>query len=249
MKLIPKLSLIISLYFLVIGQLSAQVIEVPFKSEIPTKTFLVAAPNSKATVLLFIGGDGVLNLQADGSTAKENPLIRSVNLWKKYGINAVLVDSPSDLGDARRGNTRNAPDYLERVTTVVNFYQKKYSLPVWAFGHSMGTVTVINLANRPDANNNVAGIISAGTHKGEVLSTTFMMPVLSVHHTNDGCAATPVVASENIIKGRQNNTKSQLVMIDGGVSEGIPCMGLAYHGFNKTEDKLVEAAAQFILSK
>lgn len=82
---------------------NAQIIEVPNSSGAPTKTFVVPSPQPKAVVLLFIGGDGVLDLQSDGSTTKDNPLNRSVNLWKQYGIDAVLVDSPSDLGDARRG--------------------------------------------------------------------------------------------------------------------------------------------------
>jgi hypothetical protein len=36
-------------------------------------------------------------------------------------------------------------------------------------------------------------------------------------------------------------------MIDGGEDVGKACMGLAYHGFNKVEDKVVGAAAKFIL--
>ena len=38
------------------------------------------------------------------------------------------------------------------------------------------------------------------------------------------------------------------IAIDGGENVGLPCMGLAYHGFNKVEDQVVSAAAKFILA-
>lgn len=236
---------LISLFIptLVYGQL----LEVPQASEPATKTFLIEAPKPKAVVLLFIGGDGVLDLKADGSSKKQNPLNRSAQLWKAYGINSVLVDSPFDLGDARRGNIRGKSEHLTRVQSVVQYYKTRFNLPVWIFGHSMGTVTAVQFANQNDKSGALSGIIIAGTHIGETLNSNFTKPVMAIHHQKEACAATPISASEAIIKGRSNETKSELVMIDGGENVGAACMGLAYHGFNKTEDQLVDAAAKFIL--
>jgi dienelactone hydrolase len=225
----------------------SQVLEVPQAGEAPTKTFLIETAKPKAVVLLFIGGNGVLDLKPDGSTTKENPLNRSAGLWKSYGINSVLVDSPYDLGDARRGNVRGKSEHLSRVESVVNYYKNKFNIPVWIFGHSMGTVTAIQFANQSERSTAVTGIIIAGTHIGENLSASFNKPVMAIHHQKEACPSTPISASESIIKGRSKDAKSELVMIDGGEDVGKACMGLAYHGFNKVEDKMIGAAAKFIL--
>ena len=224
-----------------------QLLEIPQSGQAPTKTFLTETTKPRAVVLLFIGGDGVLDLKPDGSTSKQNPLIRSAGLWQSYGINAVLVDSPYDLGDARRGNVRSKPEHLGRVEGAVKYYKNKFNAPVWIFGHSMGTVTAIQFANQRESAGAVSGIVIAGTHIGETLSNGFGKPVMAIHHQKEACAATPISASESIIKGRSKETKSELVMIDGGENVGLPCMGLAYHGFNKVEDQMVGAAAKFIL--
>lgn len=225
-----------------------QLLEVPQAGEEPTKTFLIETPKPKAVVLLFIGGDGVLDLKPDGSTTKQNPLNRSVNLWQQYGINSVLVDSPYDLGDARRGNVRGKTEHLARVESVVKYYKNKFNVPVWIFGHSMGTVSAVQFANQNEKSSAISGVIIAGTHIGETLSDSFSKPVMAIHHQKEACAATPISASESIIKARGKETKSELVMIDGGEDVGKACMGLAYHGFNKVEDQMVSAAVKFILA-
>jgi len=144
-----------------------QLLEVPQAGEVPTKTFLIETAKPKAVVLLFIGGDGVLDLKPDGSTTKQNPLNRSAGLWQSYGINSVLVDSPYDLGDARRGNVRGKSEHMARVESVVKYYKNKFNVPIWVFGHSMGTVTAIEFANQGEKSASVSGIIIAGTHIGE----------------------------------------------------------------------------------
>jgi dienelactone hydrolase len=237
---------LISLFMPVIAY--GQLLDVPKGGEAPTKTFLIETAKPKAVVLLFIGGDGLLDLKPDGSTTKENPLNRSAGLWQQYGINSVLVDSPYDLGDARRGNVRGKAEHLSRVESVVKYYKNKFNVPVWIFGHSMGTVTAIQFANQSERSGAVTGIIIAGTHIGENLSASFNKPVMAIHHQKEACPATPISASESIIKGRSKETKSELVMIDGGENVGKVCMGLAYHGFNKVEDQMVSAAAKFILA-
>jgi dienelactone hydrolase len=239
------ISLFVALLFPAI--VYGQIIEVPQAGGVPTKTFLIETAKPKAVVLLFIGGDGLLELKPDGSTAKENPLNRSAGLWGSHGINSVLVDSPYDLGDARRGNVRGKSEHLSRVESVVKYYKNKFNVPVWIFGHSMGTVTAIQFANQSERSAAVTGIIIAGTHIGENLSASFSKPVMAIHHKKEACPATPISASESIIKGRSKDTKSELFMIDGGENVGKVCMGLAYHGFNKVEDQMVRAAAKFIL--
>ena len=245
-----RLKRYLTLLFLLMPPVAfAQVFDVPSADSTPTRSLLIPVENPKATVLLFIGGSGMLRLSASGSTSHGHTFVRSKEYWKKYGINAVLVDSPNDLGNAVRGHQRNSDDHIERVMSVAQFYQRKMNHPIWIFGHSMGTSTVSAIANKkPNLKDVIAGLIVAGTHRGETIPETQMLPVMAIHHIKEGCAATPVRASEEIIKSRPKILRSELFLIDGGSDEGHACLSKAYHGFNGTEDKLIEAAARFILA-
>lgn len=227
----------------------AQVFDVPYKNDAPTRTLLISAQNPKAVVLLFPGGGGVLRLADDGSTTNQHTFVRSKDLWAQYGIDAVLVDTPYDLGNSKN-NKRSLSDHLERIRATVDFYTEKLNLPIWLFGHSMGTTSVTKFANRGrDWQKKIAGIIVAGTHSTAILDDDVTLPILAIHHKFDGCPHDPVNASELIVRNRPTGVRTQLVLIDGGLNSGDPCLSFAYHGFNQNEDKLVQAAANFILDK
>jgi hypothetical protein len=226
---------------------SAQVFDVPYKDDPPTRTLFIPTQNAKAVVLLFPGGGGMLRLRDDGSTTNFHTFVRSKNLWAQYGIDAVLVDTPYDLGNGR-AHSRSIRDHQQRILNVVRYYREKLNLPVWIFGHSMGTVSVTEFMNGgKDQAKLVAGVIVAGTFRSASIDSDVLNPVLAIHHVGDGCASTPVNTSESIIKNRPSNSASQYIPIDGGVSEGDVCGSKAYHGFNEKEPEFIKAAAQFIL--
>ena len=228
---------------------NAQVFDVPHSDEAPTRTLLAAVSKPSAVVLLFPGGGGMPVIYDNGSVKSKHTFVRSQDLWAQYGINAVLVDSPYDLGDLRRGNLRGRNEHLSRVDEVVNFYKKKFGLPVWIFGHSMGSSTVTNYANEISrSNGKLRGIIIAGTINAASLDDGVSLPVLAIHHEGDACAGTPLAASRRIIEGRPTKYISRLEIIEGGISEGNVCDSFAYHGFNQTEPELIKRAANFILS-
>lgn len=225
----------------------SQVIDVPYKSDAPTRTLLASVKDAKAVVLLFPGGGGVLNLQDDGSTSNFHTFVRSKDLWAQYGIDSVLVDTPYDLGGGMR-NSRSIRDHQQRIFNVVSFYKEKFNLPVWIFGHSMGTVSVTEFVNGgKEKERLIAGIIVAGTYRSATIDSDVTAPVLAIHHVDDGCASTPFVSSERIIESRNKKLTSQFIQMDGGISEGDVCGSRAYHGFNQKEPEFVKAAAQFIL--
>lgn len=245
--MVVKSLLALCLYFVTVSAQS-QVFDVPHAGDAPTRTLLIPVKNPKAVVLLFAGGGGMLRLKEDGSTKNQHTFVRSTSLWSEYQIDAVLVDTPYDLGDLKRGDRRDRDDHLSRVSEVIEFYKKKFNLPLWMFGHSMGTSTVSNFANQIKTKS-LAGIIIAGTVRTASLNDDVQLPVLAIHHINDQCLGTPFSASENIISSRSKNTISRLEIIEGGISEGNVCDSFAYHGFNQTEPELVKRAAQFILSQ
>ena len=227
----------------------SQVFDVPHSEEAPTRTLLIEASKPRALVLLFPGGGGTAGISENGSIRSKHTFIRSISLWSHYGIDAVLVDTPYDLGDLRRGNLRGRKDHLTRVDEVVTFYKNKFNLPIWIFGHSMGSSTATYYANEIDqTKKNLAGIIIAGTIHTASLDDEVTLPVLAIHHQYDACAGTPVSASSKIIEGRSSNLVSKLELIEGGVTEGEVCQSFAFHGFNQTEAEFVKRATSFILS-
>lgn len=112
----------------------------------------------------------------------------------------------------------------------------------------MGTVSVTEFVNGGrEKEKLIAGVIVAGTYRSATVDSEVKVPVLAIHHVDDGCASTPFVSSERIIEGRPKQSASQFIRIDGGISEGDVCGSRAYHGFNQKESEFVKAAAQFIL--
>ncbi len=227
----------------------AQVFDIPHAEEAPTRTLLIEVAKPRALVLLFPGGGGMAGIFDNGSVRSKHTFIRSMDMWAQYGIDAVLVDTPYDLGDLRRGNLRSRKDHLTRVDEVVSFYKTKLKLPIWIFGHSMGSSTATYYANEIDqTKKNLTGIIIAGTIRSASLDDAVTLPVLAIHHEHDACAGTPISASANIIEGRPPKLVSKLELIEGGITEGDVCQSFAYHGFNQTEAEFVKRAANFILT-
>jgi hypothetical protein len=244
MKFIP---LIFCMGILCSGLARAQVFDVIYRDDAPTRTLLLPVQNAKAVVLLFPGGGGMLRLKDDGSTSNFHTFVRSKNLWAQYEIDAVLVDTPYDLGNGR-SHSRSLHDHQQRILNVVRYYKDKLNLPVWIFGHSMGTVSVTEFVNGgKDQEKLIAGVIVAGTYRSASIDSDVSIPALAIHHVDDGCSGTPLSTSESIIKNRPNTSVAQFISIDGGVSEGDVCGSKAHHGFNAKEPELVKAAAQFIL--
>ena len=237
----------VALVLFITSSAYSQVIDVPYKDDAPTRTLLTPVKNAKAVVLLFPGGGGVLNLKDDGSTTNFHTFVRSKDLWAQYGIDSVLVDTPYDLGGGMR-NSRSIRDHQQRILNVVNYYKEKLNLPVWIFGHSMGTVSVTEFVNGgKEKEKLIAGVIVAGTYRSATIDSDVKVPVLAVHHVDDGCASTPFATSERIIDSRPQQSNSKFIQIDGGISEGDVRGSKAYHGFNQRESELIRVVAQFIL--
>jgi hypothetical protein len=234
----------------VILVVQGQVLDVPHQQDAPTRTLFVGVQNPEALVLLFPGGGGMLHLKNDGATRNQHTFVRSIDQWAQYQIDAVLVDTPYDLGDLRRGDRRGEEDHLIRAGEVVSFYKSKTGLPIWIFGHSMGTSTATYFVNQLNEDSKkIAGIIIAGTVRTAVLDNKVRLPVEAIHHMQDQCPGTPISNPERIISGRDKNVVSRLEVIEGGISEGDICQSFAYHGFNQTEPELIKRAAEFILSQ
>jgi pimeloyl-ACP methyl ester carboxylesterase len=223
-------------------------VDIPSVHGSPTRVLIASHQAATATVLLFIGGGGLVRIADDGRTDHIHTFVRSFGMWRDYAVQAVLVDSPFDLGNALRGHKRSSKEHLDRVSEVIRHFRSKSGQPIWIFGHSMGTSTVAAFlsSERPEISL-LNGYIVAGTHKGESIPASIKLPALGIHHRREACPSTPISASESIIRSRSSDTPRAMVLLDGGNDQGDRCQALAYHGFNGIEQELVKTAAEFIL--
>ena len=61
------------------------------------------------------------------------------------------------------------------------------------------------------------------------------IPVLVVHHQQDGCRLCAPSDLPLLMDKVAKNPKAALIMIKGGQNTGDPCYARAYHGFNGIE--------------
>lgn len=252
------------------GLAQAQAIAVPtsyqgmFASSDPTMTFLFRAPEARATLVFIPGGEGRVKMQADWTAEHRyfssyhfNVALRSLGDPKTTAarLNLVIFDSPVDLPTANHWSAaRTGGEHLTRVEDVVRHYRELLGRPVWVMGHSMGSISVTELYKRLQDNGKAkltAGLIISGGENGTSLNwATTRLPVLVVHHEQDGCAGnTPDHARRLHEKLREaGNAVSELVFIRGGSltpGNNNPCRS-GFHMYYGAGEELAGTLDRFL---
>jgi hypothetical protein len=75
------------------------------------------------------------------------------------------------------------------------------------------------------------------------------VPVLVVHHEQDGCSLCSFSEVSALMAKLANTPRSQLLSFKGGQSKGDPCEAFAHHGFNGLEPEVVQQVAAWVLAK
>ena len=236
-----------------------RVVDIPTRPGV-TQRFVYLAPESpKAAVMLFPGGHGGLQIQPSGSFkwGESNFLVRTRQLFAQNGLSVVVVDSPSDHQLAPfLGGFRQTPQHVSDGKAVIAWLKQQANLPVWLVGTSMGTLSAAFIATQ-------AGPRDGGPD-GLVLTSTMLtfdagrpvpamplrnisIPVLVVHHENDGCKYCAYRDMPLLMEKLTSTSKKELMTFSGGVSRGDPCEAMAYHGFNGLEKDVVAKIVQWII--
>lgn len=239
--------ILMALIFWATPAFPAQVIDIPMGVDKAQRILFFPAVAGEATVILLPGGDGIVGIRDDGGAVWPNhTFTRSMTLWSKNGINAVLFDSPNGLGN--HGESRNDADHLRRIAAVIDFIRKKSNLPVWLVGHSNGTLSVSNYINAsPDNEKKVDGLVILGTEHRVEFKRPLKLPILAIHHVLDGCNATPIFASVRVIEAAKlSSPRADMIKLDGGREESMPCKARSHHGFLGIEDELIARISTFI---
>ncbi len=230
-----------------------------------TQTFaLIKAEKPVANVLLFAGGGGMLKLKRNTRTgsgmdrvwAENNFLIRSKEEFISRGLNAVLIDAPSDKQgrNGMMGGFRNSARHVKDLEGVIDFVKRRNGLPVWLVGTSRGTESAafVTIHSRMPVNGMVlTSSVTVGGRSGTAVTSypleKVRVPVQIVFHEKDGCESSPPSGAKAIARALTNAAKVEVKAFDGGdpaISE--PCKGRSEHGFWGIEGRVVESIAAFI---
>lgn len=230
------------------------------------KFALITAEDPVANVLLFAGGNGVLNLKKSlrvtshfTSEQRYNFLVRSKDQFIYRGLNAVLVDAPSDhlgINGMQRG-FRNSARHVKDVEAIIDFVRQRTDLPVWLVGTSRGTESAAYVAIH--SREQVDGVILTspisvsnrnGTRIGSYDLEKIQVPVQILFHEKDGCNTTPPSGVRSIARSLANATKVEVKGFNGGGPAVMgPCTGRSEHGFLYIESSVIESMAAFIKAK
>ena len=203
------------------------------------------APAPIASVILFVGGDGKLADLA-GSF-----LLRERGRFVAAGMSVAVPDTPSDhpggFGPIFRTWSAHAAD----MAALVAFLKRQAPVPVWAVGHSNGTISAASVAAQlgPSA---IAGIVLASSvwlgGLGEVPVNKIAVPVLVIHDRNDACPASRfALAQANMMRFTAAPDKEFIAITDG--HRGGPRCGTGSpHDFYGVENEVIQPTIAWIKS-
>jgi acetyl esterase/lipase len=240
---------------------SARVVDIPTRPGV-TQRFIVMTPNDpKASVILFAGGHGGLQIYSSGKLkwGANNFVVRNQRLFAEHGLTAVVVDAPSDRQSAPYlGGFRQTPEHVADIKAVIAWLKQQASIPVWLVGTSRGTQSAAHIA--------VALADVEGGPDGLVLTSTILvdpksrpvpninlhkltLPTLLVHHKQDVCQVSSYSDLPRLMDKLSAVLRKELISVDGGLDRGDPCEAQAYHGFNGLDGEVVGKIAAWVVPK
>jgi hypothetical protein len=210
----------------------------------------------KAVLVLLTGGDGHLDIRADGTIRiAGNFLVRTREQWAAKGFLVLIPDTPA--GHPSLANYRTSDGYRAILAGIVAYAREVSDRPIWLMGTSAGTPGALFGAASLGETVHGAAISSAitlpsGNNRDTVFSAgldRIRQPVLIQYHTDDGCFVTPPGNAPRIKAGLTAASAVELQSFSGGLPPASSaCEARAQHGFYGIEGKVVEAASSWMLA-
>jgi pimeloyl-ACP methyl ester carboxylesterase len=164
-----------------------------------------------------------------------NFLIRVRNDLVDRDFGEVLVEVPSNkLPQGKSDEFRLGPEHLTDIRAVLAEVKKRFpDAKIFLLGTSRGTISAAALAAKLEGEVQGAILTSTVTQRdrdGPALSTfnfaSIKVPVLLVHHRDDGCKPCPYWAVERLARSWP------LVIVTGGdPPQSGPCDPQSAHGY------------------
>jgi len=227
-----------------------------------TESFFIAGMGGReprSVALMLSGGGGNIHLRREAGEIRfgqRNFLPRARREFIRNGIVPVIVDNPSDqqrdgMSDAFRQSREHADD----IRAVVREARARFpGIPVFLVGTSRSTLSAAHLAAA--LGEELSGVVLTSSlfyedtsrqARGALVGfdwSRIKVPLLLVHHRDDGCRATPYREAAALA------SRFPLVSVRGGKPpESGPCDPLAAHGYFGREAETVDAIAAWMLKR
>jgi len=251
---------ILALSFVASAQTTQKVVDIPTRPGVTQRMIVLTPPQPKAAVVLLPGGHGGLQILPYGSMkwGDGNFLVRTRQLFAERGLMVAVVDAPSDRqSPPYLGGFRQTPEHAADLKAVIAWLRENSKAPVWLVGTSRGTQSAAYVATELSGPGGPDGVVLTSTiltdDKGRPVPAMplgkIRVPVLVVHHEQDGCSLCSFSEVPALMAKLANTPRSQLLSFKGGQSKGDPCEAFAYHGFNGLEPEVVQQVAAWVLAK
>lgn len=242
------------------SQINQTVVDIPTRAGVSQRMLVLLPQAPKAAVVLFAGGHGGLHIFPNGSLnwGEGNFLVRSRQLFADQGVLVAVVDAPSDRqSPPYLSGFRQRPEHFADIKAVIAWVREQAKVPVWLVGTSRGTqsaayaATELTGADGPDGLVLTSTILTdpRGRPVPEMPLERLHIPVLVVHHEQDGCRACAFGDIPGLMGRLGGVPRKQLLAIKGGDNRGDPCEAFAYHGFNGLEREVVTQIVMWIVPK
>jgi len=243
---------------LVQGQTGPRVVDIPTRPGVSQRMVVISPAAPKAAVVLLAGGHGGLQILPDGSFkwGDGNFLVRTRQLFADQGLFVAVVDAPSDRqSPPYLGGFRQRPAHAADLRAVIAWLRGQAQVPVWLVGTSRGTQSAAYAATELSGPDAPDGIVLSSTILADDSSRAvpkmpldkIRVPVLVVHHEQDGCAHCAFAQVPELMARLVNSPRKELLSFTGGLDKGDPCEAMAHHGFNGLEGEVVRKTAAWIL--
>src|SRR5262249_6869129 len=212
-----------------------QVVDIPTRPGV-TERFMVITPDDpRATVVLFAGGHGGLQLTPDGKIGwgAGNVRVGHRTLFADHGLMVAVVDAPSDRQSTPYLNGfRQTSMHVADIKAVIAWLRRKADVPVWLVGTSRGTQSAAFVATQlPPKDGGPDGLVLTPTTladpNGRAVPDMELrrleIPTLVVHHRDDGCRLCPYRYVPALMDKLPAGVRKELLTFEGGVSRGDPC--------------------------
>lgn len=262
MLTIAKLAapLLLALCSLAQAQMAQKVIDIPTRPGVTQRMVVLAPPEPKAAAVLLPGGHGGLQVFPNGSMkwGDGNFLVRTRQLFAEQGVMVAVVDAPSDRqAPPYLREFRQTPEHVADLQAVIAWLRDASNAPVWLIGTSRGTQSAAHVATELQGPEGPDGVVLSSSiltdNKSQPVPAMplgkIKVPVLVVHHEQDGCSLCLFSAVPTLMAGLTGTQRSQLLSFTGGQTKGDPCHAMAHHGFNGIEPEVVRQMVAWMLAK
>ncbi|HEY3116356.1 MAG TPA: alpha/beta hydrolase [Chloroflexota bacterium] len=224
-----------------------------------------AAPPT-AVLLQFTGGTGTDPFHEEGSEIRVGGSFpaRTTDMYLQAGLATALLDVPSDRPNGFSQQFRGSAPHMEDAAAAIEQLTARWpDAPLFVVGGSAGTISATNVAltvNNPMIRalilTSTVGYVAAPNSTefsvADLPIEQLSLPVLMVHHRDDGCVFAPFDGATRVRSRMTSSPKTDFIAVSGGggrVASADPCAGTAPHTLAGREREVVAAIVDYIAGR